>query len=65
MEADIVIIGGGIAGLWTLDELRRNGVRALLLENRTLGFGQTISSQGIIHGGLKYSLKGVLTASAD
>ncbi|TWT63435.1 FAD-dependent oxidoreductase [Rubinisphaera italica] len=65
MEADVVIIGGGIAGLWTLDELLRHGVRALLLENRALGFGQTISSQGIIHGGLKYSLKGVLTASAD
>ncbi|MCG6154916.1 FAD-dependent oxidoreductase [Rubinisphaera margarita] len=65
MEVDVVIVGGGIAGLWTLDHLRRQGYRAVLVENRALGYGQTVSSQGIIHGGLKYSLKGVLTASAD
>ncbi len=65
MDVDVLIIGGGIAGLWTLDQLRRAGYRAVLTENRSLGYGQTITSQGIIHGGLKYSLRGVLTASAN
>ena len=65
MDVDVLIIGGGIAGLWTLDQLRRDGYRAVLVENRSLGFGQTITAQGIIHGGLKYSLRGVLTASAN
>ena len=65
MDVDVLIIGGGIAGLWTVDQLRRHGYRAFLVENRSLGHGQTITSQGIIHGGLKYSLRGVLTASAN
>ncbi len=64
MEVDALLLGGGIAGLWTLDHLRRQGFRVLLAENRALGTGQTISSQGIIHGGLKYSLRGMLTPSA-
>ncbi len=64
MEVDVLIVGGGIAGLWTLDQLRRRGYRVLLAETRGLGTGQTVSSQGIIHGGLKYSLRGMLTASA-
>lgn len=65
MDVDVVIVGGGIAGLWTLSQLRKEGLRAILVENRALGTGQTVSSQGIIHGGLKYSLKGILSASAD
>ncbi|MHB8655075.1 MAG: FAD-dependent oxidoreductase [Terriglobia bacterium] len=56
---DILIYGGGIAGLWTLARLRQAGFSALLLENSALGAGQTIQSQGIIHGGLKYALPGV------
>ena len=63
-DVDVLIIGGGVAGLWTLDHLRRLGYEAVLVENRALGYGQTIASQGIIHGGLKYSLRGMLTASA-
>jgi glycerol-3-phosphate dehydrogenase len=61
---DIVIFGGGAAGLWLLDEVRRRGGQALLLEVDALGSGQTVASQGIIHGGMKYALRGVLTASA-
>lgn len=65
MHCDAVIFGGGIAGLWLLDELRRGGYSAVLLENRALGSGQTVASQGIIHGGLKYTLSGMLTRSAS
>ncbi len=64
MKLDVVILGGGAAGLWLLDELTRTGYDALLLESAKLGTGQTIASQGIIHGGLKYTLRGMLTGSA-
>jgi glycine/D-amino acid oxidase-like deaminating enzyme len=64
MQVDVLIFGGGAAGLWLLDELARRGDRVLLLEAGRLGAGQTIASQGIIHGGLKYTLQGALTPSA-
>lgn len=60
-----MIIGGGIAGLWTLNRLRGQGYQAVLLEKNALGFGQTIASQGIIHGGIKYALQGALTRSSQ
>src|SRR5258708_2266057 len=64
MDLDVLIFGGGAAGLWLLDRLSRRGDRALLLEAGELGQGQTVGSQGIIHGGLKYTLQGLLTPSA-
>ena len=62
---DVVIFGGGATGLWLLDELHRAGYSACLLESSALGAGQSVASQGIIHGGLKYTLKGLFTSSAD
>lgn len=62
--ADIVIFGGGIAGLWLLNRLRRTGLSVILFESGTLGGGQTHKAQGIIHGGMKYALQGVLTSAA-
>jgi len=61
---DIVIFGGGIAGLWTLARLRQAGYRVALFERRAIGGIQSIASQGIIHGGTKYALTGKLTGSA-
>jgi glycerol-3-phosphate dehydrogenase len=61
---DVLILGGGVAGLWILDRLHRAGLTALLLEAQGLGHGQTIQSQGIIHGGGKYALRGVRDFSA-
>jgi len=63
-QLDVVVFGGGAAGLWLLDELRRTGRNALLLESAAMGSGQTVASQGILHGGMKYALQGVLTGSA-
>jgi glycine/D-amino acid oxidase-like deaminating enzyme len=57
-KADIVICGAGIAGLWLFNRLKRDGFNALLLEKDTIGCGQTIASQGIIHSGLKYAFTG-------
>ena len=65
VRIDVVIFGGGAIGLWLLDELHRAGYSAVLFESQALGAGQTIASQGIIHGGLKYTLKGLFTSSAD
>jgi len=64
LKLDLLIFGGGIAGLWTLLRARQAGYRALLLESAVLGGMQSIASQGIIHGGAKYALKGGVTASA-
>ncbi|HWP58855.1 MAG TPA: FAD-dependent oxidoreductase [Candidatus Acidoferrales bacterium] len=59
MKLDVLIFGGGAAGLWCLDAFRRAGYQALLFESNALGAGQTIQAQGIIHGGGKYALRGV------
>lgn len=65
LSVDVVIFGGGVAGLWLLDELLRQGYSALLLEAKALGGGQSIASQGIIHGGLKYMFDGRLNPAAS
>ena len=65
IDVDVVVIGGGIAGLWTLRRLRDEGYNAVLLESEALGAGQTRYAQGIIHGGTKYALTGKLTASSE
>lgn len=59
MRLDLLIFGGGAAGLWCLDRFRRAGYVAILLESKALAHGQTIQAQGIIHGGGKYALRGV------
>jgi len=64
IDIDVLIFGGGVAGLWLLDELRRRGYSVLLAESNALGHGQTVSCQGIIHGGLKYMFDGKLTTAA-
>ena len=65
VEADVVVIGGGIAGLWLFRTLNTLGYRTLLLEQNALGGGQTIKSQGIVHGGTKYTLTGQLTNASQ
>lgn len=62
---DIAIIGGGIAGLWTLNQLRNRGYSAVLFEQEALGGYQTVGSQGMIHGGIKYALSGALSGSSE
>ena len=59
MELDVAVFGGGIAGLWLLRRLRALGFHAALFEKNSLGTGQTIASQGIIHSGVKYTFDGV------
>ncbi len=65
IRVDVAIVGGGIAGLWLLNLLRGRGYSAVLIEREAFGNGQTIRSQGMIHGGLKYALSGSLTAASE
>jgi hypothetical protein len=65
LSVQIVIAGGGIAGLWLLNRLSSEGYDVVLLEKSTLGVAQTLASQGIIHGGLKYALNGVLSPASS
>ena len=65
LSTDILIVGGGIAGLWLNARLRRLGYATLLVENASLGGGQSLKSQGIIHGGAKYALHGALTGASE
>jgi glycine/D-amino acid oxidase-like deaminating enzyme len=61
---DIIILGGGIAGLFAANRLRQAGYNVILIEKDKLGGGQTLASQGMIHGGQKYALQGKVTAQA-
>ena len=65
IHIDVCIIGGGISGLWLLNLLGGRGYSVVLLESGRLGEGQTLASQGLIHGGLKYALGGALTAASE
>lgn len=65
LSTDILIVGGGIAGLWLNARLRRAGFSTLLVENTALGGVQSMRSQGIIHGGTKYALHGALTGASE
>ncbi|BBB24813.1 FAD-dependent oxidoreductase [Amphritea japonica] len=65
VTTDLIILGGGIAGLWLLNRARQQGFDAILLESHSLGGGQSVRSQGIIHGGTKYALNGVLSQASN
>ena len=53
-SADVVVIGGGYAGINAARELARRGVAVTLLEARTLGFGASTRNGGIVHPGYKW-----------
>lgn len=62
---DVTIVGGGIAGLWLANLLCARGYNVTLFERGGVGGEQTLASQGMIHGGLKYALSGNLTKSSE
>lgn len=65
IKTDICILGGGIAGLWFANQVKAKGLDLLLLDTRALGSGQTMASQGMIHGGMKYTLNAALTGASE
>lgn len=64
LSYDVIVIGGGIAGLWLAARLRRAGYNVILFEKDTLGGAQTLASQGMIHGGQKYNIGGAKSGPA-
>ena len=65
LSTDVLIVGGGIAGLWLNARLRQQGFATIVVERSSLGGGQSLKSQGIIHGGAKYALHGALTGASE
>lgn len=65
VSLDIAIIGGGIAGLWLQNRLHNNGYKTALFESEALGSYQSVGSQGMIHGGIKYTLSGALSGASE
>lgn len=51
--SDVVVIGGGYAGINGARELGRRGVSVTLLEAHTLGWGASTRNGGIVHAGYK------------
>lgn len=65
IDLDIVIIGGGAAGLWLANRTRSAGYSTVVFEQTALGSEQTLASQGMIHGGMKYTLAGAFTGASE
>lgn len=65
VKADIAIAGAGIAGLWLANLLVNRGFDVAVCEAGKVGGTQTMASQGLIHGGVKYALGGVATGAFD
>jgi glycine/D-amino acid oxidase-like deaminating enzyme len=57
---EVVVIGGGYAGITAARELARRGVPVTLLEARTLGWGASTRNGGIVHAGYKWSARDLI-----
>lgn len=64
LHYDVIVFGAGIAGLWLGCSLKRAGYNVIVIEKNAAGAGQTLASQGMIHGGQKYTLTGKVTEHA-
>lgn len=54
-EAEVVVVGGGYAGIDAARELARRGVAVTVLEAHTLGWGGSTRNGGIVHAGYKWN----------
>jgi glycine/D-amino acid oxidase-like deaminating enzyme len=57
---EVVVIGGGYAGITAACALARRGVPVTLLEARTLGWGASTRNGGIVHAGYKWSARDLI-----
>ena len=59
-EFDLVIVGGGIYGVWAALDAAQRGLSVALLEQNDFGSGTSANSQRVVHGGLRYLQHGDL-----
>ncbi|HSK52627.1 MAG TPA: FAD-binding oxidoreductase [Clostridia bacterium] len=59
-SADVVVVGGGYAGITAARELARRGTAVTLLEAHTLGWGASTRNGGIVHAGYKWGPRDLL-----
>lgn len=64
-EWDVLVIGGGITGAGILLEAARQGLKALLVEQRDFAWGTSSRSSKLVHGGLRYIKEGKLLLTRD
>lgn len=57
-EAELLVIGGGIAGAGIALEAARRGIDVTLVEARDFAWGSSSRSSKLVHGGLRYLLQG-------
>ncbi|MBK6287302.1 MAG: glycerol-3-phosphate dehydrogenase/oxidase [Gammaproteobacteria bacterium] len=55
---DMIIVGGGITGAGILREAARQGLKALLVEQKDFAWGTSSRSSKMVHGGLRYIAQG-------
>src|SRR4051794_9306373 len=55
IDAEVCVIGGGLAGLTTALELARRGVSAVLLEARQIAWGASGRNGGFVSNGFAWS----------
>ena len=54
IEADAVVVGGGITGAGVAREAAGSGLRTLLVEQKDFSWGTSSRSSKMVHGGLRY-----------
>ncbi len=64
-SADVVVVGGGYAGVNAARELASRGTAVTLLEAKTLGWGASTRNGGIVHSGFKYGPTALRTRYGD
>ncbi len=57
---DVVVVGGGIYGVWAALDAAQRGMKVALLEQNDFGSGASANSQRVVHGGLRYLQHGDL-----
>lgn len=55
---DVIVVGGGITGVGILREAARQGLKALLVEQKDFAWGTSSRSSKMVHGGLRYIAQG-------